>query len=72
MISTQNSIQLLEVGKNINRTASVTALDPSVSTYAASGEIVVTDIMGNVLNTTTVQSVDKIKIMQSRGTTDCK
>ncbi len=69
MISTQNSIQLLEVGKNINRTANVTALDPSATTYAVSGEIVVTNVNGTVLNTTTVQGVDKIKIMQSRGAT---
>lgn len=70
MISTQNSIQLLEVGKNVNRTANVTALDQTTSTYAANGEIVVINMAGTVLNTTTVQGVDKIKIFQSRGTTD--
>lgn len=67
MITTQNSIMHLLIGKNINRTASVTATDPSATAYAATGEIVVTDISGTVLDTTTVQAVDRIKIMQSQG-----
>ena len=66
---TQNSIMHLLVGKDINRTASVTATDPSASTYAVTGEMVVTDMSGTVLNTTTVQGVDKIKIVQSQGAT---
>lgn len=69
MIATQNSFMQLLVGKNISRTASVTATDPSASTYAASGEIVVTDISGTVLDTTTVQAVDRIRIVQSQGAT---
>ena len=67
MIATQNSIMHLLVGKNISRTASVTATDPAASAYAATGEIVVTDVSGTVLNTTTVQAVDRIRIVQSQG-----
>lgn len=69
MIATQNSFMQLLVGKNINRTGSVTATDPSASTYAASGEIVVTDVSGTVLNSTTVLAVNRIRIVQSQGAT---
>lgn len=69
MMTTQNSVMQLLVGKNIARTASVTATDPAASTYAATGEIVVTDVSGTVLNSTTVLAVNKIKIVQSQGAT---
>lgn len=67
MFITQNSGMFLEIAKNVNRTASATALDPAATTYLADGEIAVVDLSGNVLNTTTVQGVDKIKIVQSQG-----
>jgi len=67
MIATMNSFMQLLVGKNIARTASVTATDPAATTYAVSGEIVVTDISGTVLNSTTVLTADRIKIVQSQG-----
>jgi hypothetical protein len=69
MIATQNSIMHLLVGKNIARTGSVTATDPTVSTYAADGEIVVTDLSGTVLDSTTVLTKDRIRIVQSQGAT---
>lgn len=67
MIATMNSFMQLLVGKNINRTGSVTATDPAASTYAATGEIVVTDISGTVLDSTTVLTKDRIRIVQSQG-----
>jgi len=67
MIATQNSFMQLLVGKNIARTGSVTATDPSASTYAADGEIVVTDVSGTVLDSTTVLTKDRIRIVQSQG-----
>lgn len=69
MIATQNSIMHLLIGKNVNRTASATATDPAASTYLANGEIAVTDLSGTVLDTTTVQAVDKVVIVQSQGAT---
>lgn len=68
-IATENSFMQLLVGKNINRTGSVTATDPAASTYAANGEIVVTDVSGTVLNSTTVLAVNRIRIVQSQGAT---
>jgi hypothetical protein len=67
MIPSQNSIMHLLIGKNIARTASVTALDPAAATYAASGEIVVTDVDGTVLDSTTVLTRQQIVIVQSQG-----
>ena len=67
MIATQNSFMQLLVGKNIARTGSATATDPTASTYIADGEIVVTDVSGTVLNSTTVLTKDRIKIVQSQG-----
>lgn len=67
MIPTQNSFMQLLIGKNIARTASVTATDPAALTYAANGEIVVTDVDGTVLNSTTVLTKKQIVIVQSQG-----
>lgn len=66
MIATQNSILHLLIGKNIARTGT-TATDPSASTYIADGEIVVTDVDGTILNSTTVLTKQKIVIVQSQG-----
>lgn len=68
MIATTHVKHLL-LGKKIASTASVTAKDPSASTYAVDGEVVVTDVFGNVLNATTVASVDRIVLVQSQGPT---
>lgn len=68
-MQTQNSVMHLLIAKNVNRTASATATDPSASTYIATGEIAVTDVSGTVLDTTTVQAVDRIVIVQSQGAT---
>lgn len=67
MIISQNSIMHLLIGKNIARTGSVTALDPAAATYAAAGEIVVTDVDGTVLDSTTVLTRQKVVIVQSQG-----
>ncbi len=69
MIATQNSIMHLLIGKDVARTASATAADPTASTYLADGEIAVVDMSGTVLNTTTVQVVDRVRIIQSQGAT---
>lgn len=69
MISKQNSIMHLLVAKAVARTATPTATDPSVATYPATGEIVVTDESGTVLTSTTVVGKPKIRIVQSQGAT---
>ena len=66
---TQNSIMNLLIGKDVARTASATATDVSASTYLADGEIAVVDVSGTVLNTTTVQGKDRVRIIQSQGAT---
>ena len=68
-MSTQNSIMNLLIGKDVARTASATALDILAAGYLADGEIAVVDLSGTVLDTTTVQSVNQIRIVQSQGTT---
>jgi hypothetical protein len=67
MVSTQNSIMNLLIAKDVARTASATALDILASTYLVDGEIAVVDLSGTVLDTTTVQSVSQIRIVQSQG-----
>lgn len=67
MIPSQNSVMHLLIGKNIARTGSVTAKDPAASTYAVAGEIVVTDVDGTVLDSTTVLTRDRVVIVQSQG-----
>lgn len=70
MFITQNSFMSLLLGKDISRTASATTLDPTASTFIANGEIVVTDVDGTVLNSTTVLTKDRIVIVQGQGTTN--
>lgn len=67
MIPTQNSFMQLLIGKNIARTASVTVKDQQAITYAKTGEIVVTDVDGTVLDSTTVLTKKQIVIVQSQG-----
>lgn len=66
MIATQNSVMHLLIAKAMARTGT-TALDPSASTYVSAGEIVVTDLDGTVLDSTTVVGKPAIKIVQSQG-----
>jgi len=68
MLTTSGSKQLL-IGKKISRTSGATAKDPSASNYAVDGETVVVSLDGTVLTTSTVVNYDKIRIMQSQGST---
>lgn len=65
---TINSITHLLIGKNLSRTGSVQVLDSSLATFLASGEVVVCDVNGTVLNSTTVLTRDRIVIRQGQGT----
>lgn len=63
---TINNVFHLAVGKkDVTRTTNVQVLDDSnATTYLAEGEVVVTSVGGQVLNTTTVEDFDKIVIWQ--------
>lgn len=69
MIRTINDILHLEIGKNINRTGSVQATDPTAAAYLADGEIVVTDVDGTVLDSTTILTRQKVQVRQGQGST---
>lgn len=66
MIATQNSVMHLLIAKALARTGT-TALDLTASTYIVAGEIVVTDLDGTILDSTTVVGKPAIKIVQSQG-----
>ncbi len=69
-LMTQNSVMNLLIGKAISRTANVQILDSTnATTYIAAGEIVVTDVDGTVLDSTTVLGKNKIKLVQGQGAT---
>jgi len=65
---TINNILHLEIGKDINRTATPQATDPTAASFIADGEIVVTDVDGTVLDSTTVLTKDRVVIRQGQGT----
>ena len=65
---TANKATSLLLAKSMNRTGT-TAKDPSASTYISDGEIVVTDVAGTILDSTTVIGKDKIVLVQSQGAT---
>lgn len=67
MQTINNHLSLL-IGKDIARTASVQALDPTAAAFLADGEIVVCDASGTVLDSTTVIGKEKIFIRQGQGT----
>lgn len=64
---TSTNIKFLEIGGNNTSAASKTALDPAASTYLLDGQIAVVDEFNQILDTTTVVNVAKIKVVQSQG-----
>jgi len=58
----------LFIAKNIARTANLAAAVATPSNLA-NGEVVVTDLAGRILDTTTVLTVDQVQIVQGQGST---
>lgn len=65
---TQNHLLKVLIGKDIAR--SITAGTVVTNANLADGEVVVTDVSNAVLNTTTVLGLDKVKIVQGRGSSN--
>lgn len=65
----QHDILRVLVAKDIARTAGATAGTLVTPALIANGEIVVTDLGGIILNTTTVLAEDQVMIVQGRGST---
>lgn len=63
-LDNKKNIKKVILAKNIARTFTSGLVSP---TAIADGEVLVTDVSGNVLNTTTVLTADTIKIVQGRG-----
>lgn len=66
-LDSKNYIKLVNIAKNISRSAGATAGTIAVPSILADGEMVVTDLAGRILNSTTVLGQTKIRIVQARG-----
>ena len=62
-----NHKQLL-IGKNLTRSTNLAGVVATPSNLA-DGEVVVTDIAGRILDTTTILAVDQVQIVQGQGST---
>jgi hypothetical protein len=68
MLDTKNYIKRVAIAAKVNRTAGVVAgVQISNGSQLAFGEIVVTDLAGRVVNSTTVAGLNRIFIKQGRG-----
>jgi hypothetical protein len=67
MLDSKNFIKLVSIAKNISRSAGATAGTIATPSILADGEMVVTDMAGRILNSTTVVGQTKIRIVQARG-----
>jgi hypothetical protein len=68
MLDTKNYIKRVAISAKVNRTAGVAAgVQISNGSQLAFGEIVVTDLAGRVVNSTTVAGLNRIFIKQGRG-----
>jgi hypothetical protein len=67
MLDSKNFIKLVSIAKNIARSAGATAGTIATPSILADGEMVVTDMAGRILNTSTVVGQTKIRIVQARG-----
>lgn len=67
MLDSKNFIKLVSIAKNISRSAGATAGTVATASVLADGEMVVTDLAGRILNTTTVLGQTKVRIVQGRG-----
>ena len=66
-LDSKNYIKLVNIAKNISRSAGATAGTIAVPSILADGEMVVTDLAGRILNSTTVLGQTKVRIVQARG-----
>jgi hypothetical protein len=67
MLDSKNFIKKVFIAKNIARSAGATAGTVAKANVLADGEIVVTDLAGRILNSTTVLGQQVIQIRQGRG-----
>jgi hypothetical protein len=63
-VSNQKAVKNLLIAKNIARTATAGA---NISAGLVAGEVVVTDISGKILDTTSVNLVDVVQVVQGQG-----
>lgn len=66
-VQNNRAIKHLEIAKNVARTSGIVS-GSNISGLAA-GEVVVTDVSGNVLDSTSVVTQTQVKIVQSQGST---
>ena len=67
MLDSKNFIKQVGIARNIARSASAAAGAVAIPSILADGEVVVTDINGTILNTSTVVGKTKVQIRQARG-----
>lgn len=71
MLYSQSNITKVFIGKSIARTAALDVAGTLVTpSNLAVGEIVITDMSNNILDTTTAASASAIKIIQGRGSSE--